>query len=258
VGLFFAAVGGILFAGFIALVLGLAAWEYTHLFRAGGFAPAGGLMILGAAVLALARAENRPQNSDLLLSLFTLAIMTYHLVAYERGRNQAATDFGLSLGGLLYLGWIGSHLVSLRNLPDGLWWLLLVLPSVWAADSAAYSIGRRWGRHKMSPRLSPNKSWEGYFAGVAGALLAGLLLGGVYAGLAGSGNAFTPLRGGLLGLALGALTPLGDLGESMIKRQVGMKDSSHLLPGHGGVFDRIDSWLWAGVIGFFWISRFYL
>lgn len=258
VGLFFAAMGGMLFAAFMALVLGLAAWEYVRLFRAGGFSPAGALVISGAAVLVLARGLSGIENDDFVLSLFTLAIMAYHLIAYERGQNQAATEFGISLGGLVYLGWIGGYLVSVRNLPDGLWWLLLVLPSVWAADSAAYTIGRRWGRHKMSRRLSPNKSWEGYFAGIAGALLMGLVLGGVYQGFLNEGNAFTPLRGGLIGLALGGLTPLGDLGESMIKRQVGMKDSSNLLPGHGGVFDRIDSWLWAGAISFFWISWLYL
>ena len=71
-----------------------------------------------------------------MLSLVILAAMAYHLVAFESGRDQAATDFGVTLGGALYLGWIGAYLISVRNLPEGLWWLLLVLPAVWFADSA--------------------------------------------------------------------------------------------------------------------------
>jgi phosphatidate cytidylyltransferase len=137
-------------------------------------------------------------------------------------------------------------------------WTLMVLGSVWMADSGAYLIGRKIGRHKMTPRLSPKKSWEGYLAGIFFGVAGGALLAALWGVWQGPDTTISPIDGALLGLALSVLTILGDLGESMIKRQVGIKDSSHLLPGHGGAFDRIDSWLWAGVLGFYLIAWFFL
>lgn len=256
VGLAFVYLGGWAFTAFVSLMLGVAAWEYQRMFRAGGFAPAGGLLIVGCALLAAWRGMFGFSADPLLLSLLTLAALTWHLVEFERGSPQGGSDFGLTAGGLLYIGWIGAYLVSLRSLPDGMGWLLTALPAVWAADSGAYFIGSRWGRHKLSPRLSPKKSWEGYWAGVVSAVLMGALLGAAWPLYYGPATAITPLRGALLGLLLGLLTTLGDLGESMFKRQAGVKDSSSLIPGHGGVFDRIDSWLWAGVISYFVILAF--
>lgn len=262
VGLLFAFAGGLPYTAFVALILALAAVEYVQLFRAGGFHPAGVFVVGGVALLALGRGLDGFASAGWLMSLLVLAAMTYHLISFECGRNLAGTDFGVTAGGLLYLGWIGPYLVSLRLLPDGLWWLLLVLPTVWAADSAAYFVGRHIGRRfiprPLSPRLSPKKSWEGYFGGVAGGVLGGLLLGWLYPFLLAQPLSITPLRGAMIGLLMGVLTPLGDLGESMIKRQVGVKDSGKLLPGHGGMFDRIDSWLWAGVLSYYLITVFYL
>ena len=115
----------------------------------------------------------------------------------------------------------------------------------------AYFIGVRFGSHKMSRRLSPKKSWEGYWAGVvAGTAAAGLL----WLLASRSGVLRLELWPALgLGIVLSALTTLGDLGESLFKRFAGIKDSGTLLPGHGGAFDRIDSLIWAGVLGYFWI-----
>jgi len=234
----------------IALILGLAAWEYVQLMKVGGFHPSGVLVVGGAALLALGRGLDGFSSAPGLLSLLVLLSMTYHLAAYERGRDQAGSDFGITLGGIVYLGWIGAYFISLRGLPDGKWWVLFVLPVIWAADSGAYFIGVRFGRHKLSPRLSPKKSWEGYLAGIVTGMLAGALLAWVLAGWATS--AWLPIwKGALVGFILATLATLGDLGESMIKRQVGAKDSGKLLPGHGGAFDRIDSWLWGVVIGYY-------
>ncbi len=101
------------------------------------------------------------------------------------------------------------------------------------------------------PPLESQKTWEGYLGGILVGTLGTALLAYGLVFLAGPESVLTPLRGALLGFILSALTILGDLGESMFKRQVGIKDSSNLIPGHGGVFDRIDSWLWAGVIGYY-------
>ncbi len=132
--------------------------------------------------------------------------------------------------------------------------MLLTLPAVWLADSGAYFIGKRFGRTPFSPRLSPKKTWEGYLAGVVVGILGTTLLAALWRSGAGPDTLITPWRGALLGGILAVITPLGDLGESMIKRQVGVKDSSNLLPGHGGAFDRIDSWLWAAPLGYYIIT----
>jgi phosphatidate cytidylyltransferase len=251
IGLALIVLGGIPYFLMVALLAGLAAWEYQRLFRAGGLRPAGALLILGALLIVFGRALDGFNSSPWIISLLILSAMTYHLVAYECGRDQAATDFGVTISGALYIGWLGAYLISLRGLPEGAWWVLVVLPGVWLIDIGAYLIGSRFGRHRLSPRLSPKKSWEGLLGGLIAGTLGTALLAGVLRFWTEPASAITLERGAVLGFLLALLTPLGDLGESMIKRQVGMKDSSQLLPGHGGVFDRIDSWLWAGVIGYY-------
>lgn len=250
--------GGAPYALTIAGIIALAAWEYVRLFNAGRYQPAGGLVILGAILLVLDRQLAGFEHAPWLISGLILLSITYHLIAFERGRDQAAADFGITLAGIFYLGWIGAYFISLRNLPEGKWWVLLVLPAVWLADTGAYFVGRKYGSHKLSPRLSPKKSWEGFLAGILTGTLGGYLLGAVWAFGAGPGTAISPIWGGVLGLVLALLTTLGDLGESMIKRQVGVKDSGNILPGHGGVFDRIDSWLWGVVIGYYLIETLFI
>jgi phosphatidate cytidylyltransferase len=166
----------------------------------------------------------------------------------------------VTVSGIVYIGWLGSYLLELRSLPDGIWWWFIVLPIIWAGDTGAYSIGSAYGKHKMTPRLSPKKSWEGFFAGVFTSVLVGAFFAYGFSTLEPRPLAglITPLQGGLLGLIIGVLAPLGDLGESMLKRQGGLKDSSNLFPGHGGFLDRIDSWIWGAVIGFFTIQYFFL
>lgn len=251
VGLWIFALGGWVFAGAMALVLALAAREYAGLFRRGGLRPSAVLLVGGVAALVLARQARGFDGGAALLAGLALAAMTWHLVDFERGAPHSGTDFGITLGGIAYLGLVGAYLVSLRNLPDGLWWLLISLPAVWVGDSAAYFVGRAYGRHKMAPRLSPKKSWEGYVAGIVGAALAGAGLAALYTGAFHQAPTVTATAGLILGLALGLVTPLGDLGVSMLKREMQVKDSGRLLPGHGGALDRTDSWLWAGVLGYY-------
>jgi len=242
--------GGWFYLAVILAFMGIAAWEYVQLFRSGGYQPAGILVVGGAVALVLGRALTGFDSAPWILSLLILLSMAWHLLAYERGRDPSATDFTATLGGFMYIGWCGAYFVSLRSLPHGVWWVYLILGSVWAADSAAYSVGIRWGRHKLAPRLSPKKSWEGYWGGVVGGTLMGVLLAWAFGAWTPAGPLFTPWRGAVVGFLLGVIPTLGDLGESMVKRQFGAKDSGNALPGHGGFFDRIDSWLWAVVIGY--------
>ncbi len=246
----------------ITIFLVIAAWEYVRLYRAVQSEPHEWVTIGGVLLIATARYF----FVEYAIPLFVLSIllaMTVHLVAFERGRDQAALDFGVTVAGIVYIGWIGSYLIDLRyHFGDlGGWWLMIVLPIVWAGDTGAYSIGAVYGKHKMAPRLSPKKSWEGYAAGVFTSVLIGAFFAYAYTQIGARQplhGLITPLEGALLGLVIGAVVPLGDLGESMFKRQSGMKDSSNIFPGHGGVLDRIDSWIWGASIGYFIIKYFIL
>jgi phosphatidate cytidylyltransferase len=246
--------GGWAYTLLIAVILGVAGWEFAQLFGTGGLRPANLLVILGILALVIGRYWNGFESAAWLISLLVLLGMTYHLIAFERGRDQAGTDFSVTLAGIFYIGWIGAYLISLRQLDQGMWWVLLVLPATWIADSGAYFVGTRFGRHKLSPHLSPKKSWEGYLGGIVCGVVGGILLAWLWQRLGADAATITLGRGMWVGLLMGIFPTLGDLGESMIKRQVGVKDSSHLLPGHGGAFDRIDSWLWAAVLGFYLVS----
>lgn len=251
--------GGVFYFLAITIFLVGGAWEFVRLYRAVQLEPHEIVTVGGVLVIATARFFFAEAAVPLFVVSVLLA-MTVHLIAFERGRNQAGIDFAVTVAGLVYLGWIGSYLLDLRQLPQGLWWWLLVLPIVWAGDTGAYSIGSVYGKHKMTPRLSPKKSWEGYFAGVFTAVIVGAFFAYAFSseGPRPLSGLIDPLGGGLLGLFIGALTPLGDLGESMLKRQSGTKDSSNVFPGHGGFLDRIDAWIWGAAIGYFIIQFFIL
>jgi phosphatidate cytidylyltransferase len=153
------------------------------------------------------------------------------------------------LGGV-YLGWLGCTLIGIRRMDDGAFLVLALYGMVIVSDSAAFFVGRRWGKRKLSPQVSPKKSWEGYIGGIGGALVFGAITG-----------LFRPdtlpvIHGAMIGLLIGILGTLGDLFESAIKRQVGAKDSSNLIPGHGGMLDRIDSVLVAATIGYYYLLWF--
>ncbi len=245
--------GGWYLTALVAIFMCLAAWEYTNLFRIGGLQPATALVVIGTLLLLIGRNLTGFGSAAWMISLIILAAMTYHLVAYERGRDQAGTDLAVTLAGIFYIGWFGAYFISIRNLPEGKWWILVVLPAVWFADGGAYFIGKRFGKHLLSPRLSPKKTWEGYIGGIIVGVIFTALFSAVWRVGAGPASAITAWRGALVGLVMGIFPTLGDLGESMIKRQAGVKDSGTLLPGHGGAFDRIDSWLWAVVLGYYMI-----
>ena len=247
--------GGVFYFLLIAIVLVGCGWEYVRMFRAVRLEP--DQIVTMGCVLVIATARFFfVQAAIPLFVLSVLLAMAVHIVAYERGRDQAPVDFAVTVTGIVYIGWLGSYLLDLRQLPEGLWWLMIILPIIWAGDTGAYSIGAVYGKHKMTPRLSPKKSWEGYFAGLFTSVLVGAFFAWAFSsqGPAPLEGLITPLQGGFLGLVIGALAPLGDLGESMLKRQGGLKDSSNIFPGHGGFFDRIDSWIWGAALGYFIIQ----
>jgi phosphatidate cytidylyltransferase len=245
--------GGWVFTLMIALVMAISIWEFWQIFKNGDFMPALPVMLPAVLALVIFRHVFAMVHSDLILAVFVLSAMTYHIFAYSKGHKNAGTDFCISLAGVLYIGWMGAYLISIRNLSEGAYWLLFVLGAIWLADGGAYIFGVNFGKHQMAPHVSPKKTWEGYLGGVLtsviGMALLSLALGSHLVEL-------TPLRGAIFGLVIAAISPLGDLGESLIKRQFDVKDSSHLLPGHGGFLDRMDTILWGAAIGYYLILFF--
>jgi phosphatidate cytidylyltransferase len=247
--------GGVFYFLYMSIFVVTAALEYAHIFQTTKFEPSL-VLTVGGSLLLLFMRTFLPAWAEFAFIGLVLLAMTVHLFAYERGRDQAALDFVISVCGFTYLGWVAAYIMELRLLPDGAWWVMFVFPIVWLTDSGAYMIGARYGRHKMFKRISPKKSWEGYLAGI----FMGVFFGGYFAF---AYTKFGPLhvsilQGILLGSVISATTILGDLGESLLKRFADEKDSGNFLPGHGGAFDRIDSLIWGAVIGFFWIHFFLL
>lgn len=248
--------GGWAFNLFISAVLLVAAFEYTRLFKTLGHSPALPVLLAGVLLFSLERWFFNGQYLGALLSLAVFLTALTALIQYESGNGHAALNFGITLGGILYLGWVGGFLIALRALPDGRGWLLTALPAVWLADSGAYFIGRWLGKTKMTPRLSPGKTW----AGLAGAVVIGTLSGVGLVALwraVGFLPAGTPLwQGAVMGFVLAVLTPMGDLLISLFKRTAGVKDTGNLIPGHGGILDRIDTWIWAALLGYYLVLVF--
>lgn len=242
--------GAWLFALLVAVLTTLAGIEYVAMLKRKGYALALPL-VWGMTYVWLVDAlwGHGRWLADLLAAGIVLTTL-WELWRRHRDphRPDPTAQWALTMVGGLYLGMGGAYLLRLRALPDGLWWTLSALPIIWVSESAAYFVGRRWGKHKMSPTISPGKSWEGYAGQVIGGIGTGALCGWLWPTLSAIPISLTVGRGLLLGLLLSALATAGDFLVSMIKREVGVKDTGNLIPGHGGAFDRIDSVLWAGVL----------
>ncbi len=242
-------VGGWAFALFVGGALFIAGWEYGHLWRQGGYAPP---LWLTEALIALALGTAHWGHEDWRahgLALLLVVGVGHAVLRMERGAPAPVHDLALAVFGGVYIGWLGSAFLALRQGPNGAYFVALIYGSVATADSAAYFVGRQWGRHKMSPHVSPKKTWEGYAGGVVGALLFGALMGAFA-----PAGALNWAHGAALGVLVGVLGAWGDLGISAIKRQVGAKDSGHIIPGHGGVLDRVDSVLVAAWVGYSYLT----
>lgn len=246
--------GGWYFGGLLAVLAGVAALEFQALTTAAGGRPIGWLGIPAASILVLLAAYEPTFGAwaDRALALLLALVLAALVVAVSRRSTEAAPLLSVTatVAGVLYTGGTLAFAVMLRHLPDsvaadshdpleGRLLVLYPLVVIWASDTAAYFAGKRFGRTRMAPRVSPGKTVEGGVAGLAAAVVAGTLAGFVMRDLA--SFPVSPAIGALVGLALGVGGQLGDLAESLLKREAGVKDSGTLLPGHGGVLDRFDA-----------------
>ncbi len=165
-------------------------------------------------------------------------------------KEQAFASWVWTIAGMLYVGWLLSYFVALRGLDDGRDWVFLAIFTIFGSDSSAFFVGRVLGKHRLAPHISPGKTWEGAIAGVFSAIIISLFLVNLLSLPLSYGGAI------LLGLLVSVFSQLGDLVESLLKRNMGVKDSGKLISGHGGFLDRIDSVVFAGVVVYYYVLSF--
>jgi phosphatidate cytidylyltransferase len=166
-------------------------------------------------------------------------LCTMLLLLRSHFQSNAFERWGITTSASLYTTLLPAYMILLRDGRNGLWWMGAALVGTWVFDSGAYLVGRRWGKRRLWPAVSPSKTWEGTIGGVLLAAAVCLLTVKVL------GLSYPQAIG--LGVLIAVLAQLGDLVESAIKRQVGVKDAGSFLPGHGGVLDRIDGLLFSTV-----------
>jgi phosphatidate cytidylyltransferase len=188
----------------------------------------------------------------LLGGIATTLVFSFLFFGLSDVRPSATASFGVTLLGVFWVGAGLGFLLLVREIPEfGFWAVIAVMFTVFAADTAAFFVGRAIGRHKMAPAISPGKSWEGFVAGVPAAMGASFLI------LYQDRDEFLTIPQSLvLGATVAFASVLGDLFESAVKRDLGVKDSGRLLGGHGGMLDRLDSLLWAGPAAYYVILAF--
>lgn len=253
--------GRYVFAIFIAIVIGLALHEFNAMAQVAGHRPAAwaGYATIGALLLAALFQRWEGWVGALVTAA---AALTLFGLMFRRNYHGVLTDWALTVAGMLYLGLLGAHFILLRDLVGpldtfvgridtlggwqnqagvvtalGLGWYLLAQIVTWLTDVGAYLVGRTVGRRKLAPAISPGKTVEGGIGGLVLGALASLICARAF------GLPLHPLAALGVGAVLSVIGQAGDLAESLLKRQAGVKDSGTLIPGHGGVFDRIDSLL---------------
>lgn len=235
--------GGWPFGAIIGLAAVVGVLEFYIMMRAGGYRPAVPLGIAAGLALALWPLEtSNPQQAWIaILVILVCGAGAWYLVpaVYQTGLGGWLT----TVAGATYVGLLLGHLTLLRSARDGAWWILAALLMTWAYDTGAYFAGTYLGRRPFMHHVSPKKTVEGVAGGLALSAIAGLVI------VPTIGVEFWKAL--LLGLAAGAVCQTGDLVESMLKRQVGVKDSGTLMPGHGGLLDRIDGLLFTGALTYY-------
>jgi phosphatidate cytidylyltransferase len=251
--------GGLVLTATIALITLVAGAEAGSLLRRAGF-PVWPPLVAALAALAVVEAATAPLETFWALPAWIVVVVGAGAVA---GVARSDTRQGL-------LAWAGTVLAALYTgmlafllripvlagtaaaegrlveaLDAGRVWLLILVLGVWAYDTAAYAVGRAWGRGHFFPRISPHKTWSG----TAGGTIAAIIAGGVLGALVGR-----PAEGAGLGVLIAVAAPLGDLAESVLKRAAGVKDSGQLIPGHGGMLDRVDSLLIAAPLAWIYLD----
>jgi phosphatidate cytidylyltransferase len=248
--------GGLYYFVPLAIILLLATVEYGQLVRRVGWLPSTIILSLSSLLFYASAQWGTTTTTSFLLVASQMAAMAYGLWLYESRQDGLALPSWLSMvAGIVLLGWLASHFFYLRGIETMAWqWTTLAFAGTWLVDSAAYVVGKFLagnvlGKHRLSPRLSPNKTVEGY----AGGIILGTALT-VFAAYLLQLPLWVAL---IVGLLIAVLSPIGDLGISLLKREAGQKDSGRTFGSHGGALDRVDTLIWSISISFYVITLYY-
>lgn len=245
----------------VAVFVVAAAYEFMTLAERAGYEPLKTTgIVLALLFLAAASVQaNFLQNTGRELVPIALTVAVVAVLTLRLTRRQATTafaDWAVTLGGALWTGWMLAHWVLLRDVePNGRSWVIVALLLTFTSDTAAYAVGRVFGRHRLAPRISPKKTWEGAIGSLLATPLAAaalmMVLGAPVFEAIGLRAPLPPLLAAAIGIAVSLAAQLGDLVESGLKRAAHVKDASGLIPGHGGVLDRIDSLTFVVVVVYY-------
>ena len=227
-----------LFLILVLVLIGLSLHEYVHILQQVQLSVCPSITFLAALALAIAAYLGGWRWLPIALFLSMVALTLSVMVLPARGSHILPT-LVYSIFGVLFIGWNLSHLILLRLLPAGQWYILFLCAVVWVGDSAAMYVGKSLGRSKMAPTISPGKTWEGAVVGTVGGVLTAVVSAGFWL------PHVVLWQCAILGLCISLAAQMSDLGESMLKRYAGVKDSGGLIPGHGGILDRLDSMFFA-------------
>lgn len=198
---------------------------------------------------------NYSNDTFFLVSIWFLILV---LIELYRNKSSEILNVGLTSFGFLFFSISGYYLIKIRELflddlnfdyTQGGYLIISIFITIWICDSAAFFGGTKFGKHKLFPRVSPNKSWEGAIFGFVGSILSMYLLDKLLLNLVQTSEAI------VVGIIIGTIGQIGDLVESLFKRDAGVKDSSNLIPGHGGVFDRFDSLFFSAPFIYFYLKH---
>jgi len=257
--------GGIYYLILIELGIFLGTYEFMDLLRKRGLNPYKKLGIIAALIIGL----NAYFQSHIFTVLTPLALVYTVSIAelFRKEQDQAIFHIASTVFGVIYVGWLFSHLILLMNLPQvvsrteyynilgyrvrlGTSFALLPFVLAWTNDTMAFFVGRRFGKHLFFPRVSPKKTWEGVIGGGIFTVVAAFIYQQLYAPYL---SWFDCL---VLGIGTAFVAPIGDLVESMMKRDVDTKDTSSIIPGHGGILDRFDSILFTAPLIYYYLRFF--
>lgn len=236
----------IAFTCIVALAGGLSLYELYRLCVPPSPQPlAMGIGLLGCVALIVAPHDPHLMQPSLLAAL--VGILSIPLLV-KMPLHESLKEAAITMSGLLYIGLTLSYLVTIRLLPQGEWLLFFLLLVTWAGDAGAYYVGTLCGQHAIAPRVSPKKTIEGLVGGLLGALMIAYLARWWFL------SDFSGVDCIVLAILLTLTGLWGDLAESAVKRSVSVKDSGGLLPGHGGMLDRLDSLLFAGPAFYYYVT----
>lgn len=236
--------GGVIWSALVILIAMISLWEFYRLQSSKIQASPVLIMASGACIL-LGTAFGLMGTTTILCSISAVAFISLFLEVLRRqvsGDSSALVTMGATVAGIAYVILPWSFMILIRSRDYGAMFLITLFFCTWSCDVAAYFVGSHLGKNLLATQVSPHKTWEGFIGGAAASFMCGGLMALIFQ--------FPPMPMLLMGLLCGIAGQLGDLGESVLKREAGVKDSGSLIPGHGGLLDRFDSILVNGTLAF--------